>query len=141
MVFKVSTPYHVPFLSIADLFLNFVCLSCLAVPATVVTAPANTAAKVSDDVKITCVAVGNLPIQLAWFNGSRKMRNNSRVTIKSSVEKEYYRVNGSLHIQKLLLQDTKQYSCRVTNEFGSDTKPFQITVQRKKLSKLFSEVK
>lgn len=100
------------------------------VPATVVTAPANTAAKVSDDVKITCVAVGNLPIQLAWFNGSRKMRNNSRVTIKSSVEKEYYRVNGSLHIQKLLLQDTKQYSCRVTNEFGSDTKPFQITVQQ-----------
>ena len=106
-------------------------------PATIVTAPANTAAKVSDDVKITCVAVGNLPIQLAWFNGSRQMTDNSRVTITDYEEKELYRVNSTLVVQRLVLQDTRQYSCRVTNTFGSDTKTFRITAQRKNLFEIF----
>lgn len=102
-------------------------------PATIVTAPANTPAKVSDDVTITCVAVGNLPIVLTWFNGSRQMSDNSRVTITDNEEKEYYRVNSTLVVERLILQDTRQYSCKVTNQYGSDTKTFRIIAQRKNL--------
>lgn len=118
---------------------NLFCLSCPAVPATIVTAPANTPAKVSDDVTITCVAVGNLPIVLTWFNGSRQMSDNSRVTITDNEEKEYYRVNSTLVVERLVLQDTRQYSCRVTNQYGSDTKTFRIIAQRKNLLDIFCD--
>ena len=104
-------------------------------PATIKTAPANTPAKVSDDVTITCVAEGNLPIDLTWFNGSRQMSDNYRVTITDNEEKESYRMNSTLVVERLVLEDTRQYSCRVTNQFGNDMKTFQIIAQRKNLFK------
>ena len=61
------------------------------------------------------------------------MSDNSRVTITVKEEKEYYRVNGTLVVERLVLQDTRQYSCRVTNQYGNDTKTFQIIAQRKNL--------
>lgn len=101
------------------------------------TAPANTPAKVSDDVTITCMAVGNLPIDVTWFNGSRQMSDSSRITITDNIETKHFRVNSTLVVKTLVLQDTRQYSCRVTNRFGSDTKTFQIIAQRKKLPDIF----
>lgn len=118
---------------VVQTYFNLSSLSCPAVPATIKTAPANSPAKVSDDVTITCVAEGNLPITLTWFNGSRQMSDNSRVTITVKEEKEYYRVNSTLVVERLVLQDTRQYSCMVTNQYGSDTKTFQIIAQRKNL--------
>ena len=97
------------------------------------TAPATTKAKVSDDVTIACMAVGNLPIDVTWLNGTRQMTDNSRVSITDNIETEHYRVNSTLVVKSLVLQDTKQYSCRVSNQFGSETKTFQIVAQRKKL--------
>ena len=61
------------------------------------------------------------------------MSDNSRVTITENEEKEYYRVNGTLVVERLVLQDTRQYSCRVTNQYGGDTKTFRIIAQRKNL--------
>ena len=61
------------------------------------------------------------------------MSDNSRVTITVKEEKEYYRVNGTLVVERLVLQDTRQYSCKVTNQYGNDTKKFQIIAQRKNL--------
>lgn len=104
---------------------------CPAVPATIVTAPANTSAKVSSDVTINCVAVGNLPITLTWFNGTKELSRNSRVSITKSTEDKYYRVTSTLVVKALVLEDTKTYSCRVVNHFGSHGKSFQITVQSK----------
>ena len=112
---------------------NLLYFSCPAVPANIVTAPANTPAKVSDDVTITCMAVGNLPIDVTWFNGSRQMTDNSRVSITDNIETEHFRVNSTLVVKSLVLQDTKQYSCRASNQFGSDRKTFQIVAQREKL--------
>ena len=103
----------------------------LAVPARIVTAPANTPAKVSADVTITCVAQGNLPIQLTWLNGTKQMSNNSRVTISTSTKKDDYKVESTLVVERLVLEDTKQYSCRVGNEFGNDRENFQIIAQSK----------
>ena len=97
------------------------------------TAPINTPAKVSSDVTITCMAVGNLPIDVTWFNGSRKMTDSSRVSITDNVETKHYRVNSTLVVKSLIIQDTREYSCRVTNRFGSDTKTFLIIAQRKKI--------
>ena len=101
------------------------------------TEPADTPAKVSDDVTITCMAVGNLPIDVTWFNGSRQMTDNSRVSIIDIVETEHFRVNSTLVVKSLVLQDTRQYSCRVANRFGSDKKTFQIIAQRKKLLDIY----
>ena len=101
------------------------------------TAPANTPAKVSDDVTITCMAVGNLPIDVTWLNESRQMINSSRVSITENVETEHFKVNSTLVVKSLVLQDTRQYSCRVTNQFGSDTKTFRIIAQSKKLPHIF----
>ena len=100
-------------------------------PATIVTAPANTSAKVSSDVTIDCVAVGNLPITLTWFNGTKELSSNSRVSITKSTEDKYYRVTSTLVVKELVLEDTKTYSCRVVNHFGSHRGSFQITVQSK----------
>lgn len=101
-------------------------------PATIVTAPAKTEAKVSADVTITCVAVGNLPIELNWFNGTKQMTENSRVSITKITEEKNYRVNSSLVVRRLVLEDTREYSCRVENTFGSDSKTFLIRAQRKR---------
>lgn len=101
-------------------------------PATIVTAPAKTEAKVSADVTITCVAVGNLPIELKWFNGTKQMTENSRVSITKITEEKNYRVNSSLVVRRLVLEDTREYSCRVENRFGSDSKTFLIRAQRKR---------
>lgn len=101
------------------------------VPARIVTAPANTPAKVSTDVTITCVAQGNLPIQLTWFNGTKQMSNNSRVTISTSTKKDDYKVQSTLVVERLVLEDTRQYWCGVGNEFGKDRKPFQIIAQKR----------
>lgn len=97
------------------------------------TAPINSPAKVSSDVTITCMAVGNLPIDVTWFNGSRQMTDSSRVSITDNVETKHYRVNSTLVVKSLVLQDTREYSCRVTNRFGSDAKTFLIIAQRKKI--------
>lgn len=104
---------------------------CPAVPATIVTAPVNTSAKVSSDVTIKCVAVGNLPITLTWFNETKELSDNSRVIITKSTEEGYYRVTSTLVVKALVLEDTKTYSCRVVNHFGSHNKKFKITVQSK----------
>ena len=111
-------------------------LSCLAVPATIDIAPQTTQAKVTGEVAITCSAVGNLPIELKWFNGTRQMTENSRVTIATFTEKKDYRVNSTLVVRRLVLEDTRQYSCRVVNEHGNDRKTFQIIAQRKTFSVL-----
>lgn len=118
---------------IADLCVICWVLSCPAVPANIVTAPINSPAKVSSDVTITCMAVGNLPIDVTWFNGSRQMTDSSRVSITDNVETKHYRVNSTLVVKSLVLQDTREYSCRVTNRFGSDAKTFLIIAQRKKI--------
>lgn len=79
------------------------------------------------------MAVGNLPIDVTWFNGSRQMTDSSRVSITDNVETKHYRVNSTLVVKNLVIQDTREYSCRVTNQFGSDTKTFLIIAQRKKI--------
>lgn len=104
---------------------------CLAVPATIDIEPKTTPAKVSNDVWITCVAVGNLPIELWWFNGTKQLSENSRVAITTFSESKFYRVNSTLIVRRLVLEDTRQYSCRVRNAFGDDEKSFQIIAQRK----------
>lgn len=100
-------------------------------PALIVIAPANKAANVSAKVIITCVAVGNLPIELEWFNESSQMAENPRVKIKRSTESKFYRVNSTLTVERLVLEDTRQYSCRVKNTFGNDVRTFHIKAQRK----------
>lgn len=65
------------------------------------------------------------------------MADSSRVSITNNVEEEHFRVNSTLVVKNLVLQDTRQYSCRVTNRFGSDTKMFRIIAQRKKLLDMF----
>lgn len=104
---------------------------CLAVPATIEIEPKTTPAKVSNDVWITCVAVGNLPIEVWWFNGTKQLSENSRVAITTFSESKFYRVNSTLIVRRLVLEDTRQYSCRVRNAFGDDEKTFQIIAQRK----------
>ena len=105
-------------------------------PATIDFAPQTTQAKVSGEVAITCSAVGNLPIDLRWFNGTKQMTENSRVTIATSTEEKDYRVNSTLVVRRLVLVDTRQYSCRVVNEHGNDRKTFEIIAQRKNFSVL-----
>ena len=107
-------------------------------PATIDFAPKITQAKVSGEVVITCSAVGNLPIDLKWFNGTKQMAENSRVTISTSTEEKDYRVNSTLVVRRLVLEDTRQYSCRVVNEYGIDTRTFQIIAQRKNFSVLIT---
>lgn len=104
---------------------------CLAVPATIDIEPKTTPAKVSNDVWITCVAVGNLPIELWWFNGTKQLSGNSRVAITTFSESKFYRINSTLIVRRLVLEDTRQYSCRVRNAFGDDEKTFRIIAQRK----------
>ena len=107
-------------------------------PATIDFAPKTTQAKVSGGVAITCSAVGNLPIELKWFNGTKQMTENSRVTIATFTEEKDYRVSSTLVVRRLVLEDTRQYSCRVVNEYGIDTKTFQIIAQRKNFSVLIT---
>ncbi|XP_074633719.1 cell adhesion molecule DSCAML1-like isoform X3 [Acropora palmata] len=102
-----------------------------AVPALIVIAPANKAANVSANVIITCVAMGNLPIELEWFNESTQMAENPRVKIKTSTESKSYRVNSTLTVERLVLEDTRQYSCRVKNTFGNDVRTFDIKAQQR----------
>ena len=59
------------------------------------------------------------------------MTDSSRVSITDNIETEHFRVNSTLVVKSLVLQDTREYSCRVTNQFGGDTKKFRIRAQRK----------
>ena len=103
--------------------------SCRAAPATIRNPPANRPANVASDVIVTCTAIGNLPIQLIWLNGTRPMTNSSRVSITTA--SKHGMINSTLTVRRLVLQDTRSYSCSVINTFGRDFKVFNITAQRK----------
>ena len=103
-------------------------------PASIVIAPINKSANVSGDVVISCTAVGNLPIYVKWFNETKQMTKNSRIAIETSTEPKYYRVNSTLTVRRLVLEDTRQYSCKVENTYGNDWRTFRIKAQRKQYS-------
>lgn len=101
------------------------------VPASIVIAPINKSANVSGDVVISCTAVGNLPIYVKWFNETKQMTKNSRIAIETSTEPKYYRVNSTLTVRRLVLEDTRQYSCKVENTYGNDWRTFRIKAQQR----------
>ncbi|XP_048588601.1 Down syndrome cell adhesion molecule-like protein 1 isoform X2 [Nematostella vectensis] len=99
------------------------------VPAVIVSPPSDRSVEVFGEMAFSCVAIGNLPIMLSWFNGSKQMVDSSRVQIMRYTKDNAHLVNGTLHVSDLRLWDTKEYSCRVGNQFGRDEKTFKITVQ------------
>lgn len=102
---------------------------CPAVPAAIVSPPIDRSQVVDGDVSFTCVAVGNLPIVMMWYNGTKRLADNRRVHIWSHTVDSEHMVNGTLRVTGLRLKDTTKYSCKVVNKFGKDRKYFKITAQ------------
>ena len=80
--------------------------------------------KIGKQASLTCILEqGNLPIEFKWKKGENDIRSSENAVIENS-----QRISG-LIIKSVTISDSGNYSCTVSNEFGSDMATFQLVVE------------
>ena len=99
--------------------------------AVIVIAPAdNITAQEGNTVFLTCAAYGSPQPDIAWFRGGENVTNSSRANIYLSYQEEggvLFSVS-ILEICGVAVEDAGTYSCRASNENGTDVHDFAIAV-------------
>ncbi|XP_074605118.1 cell adhesion molecule Dscam2-like [Brevipalpus obovatus] len=86
--------------------------------------PTRTLSKTGKQATFSChLEQGNLPVDFKWLKGNDEIRSSENIVIDTSK-----RISG-LMIKSLATADTGNYSCLVSNSFGSDVSTFQLIVE------------
>ena len=101
-------------------------------PAQIVLHPVDpTDVPIGDTVLLTCVANGDLPLNISWSReGTVLMNDSQRITIYEEEIEE----GGITFVQSILqicsaeTDDAGSYSCNADNTAGNDTANFELTV-------------
>ncbi|XP_022240704.1 Down syndrome cell adhesion molecule-like protein 1 homolog isoform X2 [Limulus polyphemus] len=80
-------------------------------------------------VELTCVAKGDLPMDIQWTKGSEQdvLQPNGKYIFEEKTEKNS--VKSVLFIAETDRNDTDRFNCHVTNKYGNITANFQVIVQ------------
>ncbi|XP_074605175.1 cell adhesion molecule Dscam1-like isoform X2 [Brevipalpus obovatus] len=66
---------------------------------------------------------GSLPVDYVWSKGNNVISSSEHTAIES------YKGISSLIIKSIEIQDSGNYTCRATNQFGSDSSTSQLIVE------------
>ena len=117
---------------------KIILLLCAAqAPAELVIVPANTTATEGNTLILVCVAYGDPCPDVTWLKDGAVLTNASQTTNDSQVtiftelvtEQGVVFVQSTLEICGLDAEDSGTYYCTATNQLGSETSAFEITVE------------
>ncbi|XP_074605117.1 cell adhesion molecule Dscam1-like [Brevipalpus obovatus] len=80
--------------------------------------------KAGKQASLTCVLEeGSLPIDFEWLNGNSVIRSSKNMVVDKSQR------TSSLIIKSISISDTGNYTCKASNQFGSDISTSQLIVE------------
>ncbi|XP_074595523.1 cell adhesion molecule Dscam1-like [Brevipalpus obovatus] len=80
--------------------------------------------KTGEMASFTCILQkGSLPVEFEWLKGNNVFRSSSNAVVEKSQR------TSSLIIQSVTISDSGNYTCKVSNSFGSDMSTSQLIVE------------
>jgi len=102
----------------------------IAAAAEIVIVPESTTVREGSMVILTCVAYGVPHPDVTWSRGGEELTNTTRMTVYSAYLEEggVPFTQATLEICGVELEDAGMYSCQGSNQNGTDTRSFNLTV-------------
>ncbi|XP_074593968.1 cell adhesion molecule Dscam1-like [Brevipalpus obovatus] len=80
--------------------------------------------KTGEMASFTCILQkGSLPVEIEWLKGNNIIRSSSNAVIEKNQR------TSNLIIQSITISDSGNYTCKVSNSFGSDISTSQLIVE------------